>query len=109
MTFKSLIIFAVTFLILKSGYSIFEYWVIKTTYIQSQSKLSLIDYCVSTIGSFKWRLRKFLKLKWFNYFQVYKFFTILNSILLVLFSICLLILYFCVNNSEYAELLRMKF
>lgn len=108
MTFKSLIIFTVTFLLLKSVYNIFEYWSVKVTYMQSQSKLSLIDYCVENIGSLKWKLRKSLKLRFLNSFRVYKFFTILNSILLVLFSICLLILYFCVNNSEYAELLKIK-
>ena len=108
MTIKNIILFCVTFFILKAIYGVYEYWSIRLLYTYTNSHLALIDFCVEEVGSLQWKLRKKLRMKWFNSFRVYRNFTILSTIFLVLISLLLVILYFLIKYSEYAEILTIK-
>lgn len=108
MTLKGIFIVFITLSILNCLYQYFEYWALVNSYKLSEFKGSLLEYAYNEIGSLKWRLRYKLKFRYYNNIKVYRNFTILNCVFLVLFSILLLVIYFLILFSEYGVYLNVK-
>lgn len=67
------------------------------------------DFCKRRLDSASWRFREHLPFKWFYDSKCFIFFQILWGVLLVLVGVCLLALYFLIQNSEYGIFLEERF
>lgn len=67
-----------------------------------------IDFCVRRFHSQMWHLRKKLRMDWFYNSKLYKFFTVLKSIFLIMLSIGIVLLILYARSHEMGFLLDMK-
>lgn len=64
-----------------------------------------LDFCIRNYNSAVWIIRKKLHIDWFYNSKAFRIFTILKGVLLVGMSILVIVLVFCLKNTDYYRLL----